>query len=138
MTIEEVSQRLYALDRRIRQRQFLYSATALTGPVGSCHILGINYNTGILYYKNAMDNWSPLVLGVSYTAPIQASYEALTEGETILNLPLAPGSILTWVVKGIAPLNPLNYTWNRPTFTLLNGEIMSQNEILSYQYITPL
>ncbi len=79
-----------------------------------------------------------------YSVPIASSYTATSDGEVSLPLsdifgtPLPVGAIITWVMKSTTPLNLSQYSFSSPTLTLLNGMAMSQDEILSFQYIVPL
>lgn len=86
------------------------------------------------------------VVGIGYSVPKLSSYTAVVYGETVLELRdtegelLPAGTLLTWVSKSTTPLSdaPNQYTFNSPIFTLINDMSMSAEEILSFQYITPV
>lgn len=79
-----------------------------------------------------------------YSVPFSSQYIAILDGETSLvlydinNIVLPTGTIITWAEKSVPHLNPTNYTFTSPIFTLINGVSMGAGEILSFQYIVPL
>ncbi len=58
MYLEEISKRLYRLEKDVRKKQILYGSTALTGDANCCHVFGIDNTTGNLYYKDDGGEWA--------------------------------------------------------------------------------
>lgn len=105
MYLQEVIQRLYALDKKVRQKQILYSATALTGTVGCCHILGVDYTTGDLYYKDSSGNWALEASGGGASFPPQTGLSG--------NILYTNGTSVFWGApsgSGLTSLNALSTT----------------------------
>lgn len=45
------------------KREVFYSPIALTGAVCGCYKIGVDFNTGVLYYKDEDGNWAPVPSG---------------------------------------------------------------------------
>lgn len=80
---------------------------------------------------------------ITYGIPTTSYYTAITDGETVLALKkvdgsaLPTGSLIIYVVKGVTPLNPNQYSFVYPSLTLLSGISMSADEVLSFMYVVP-
>ncbi len=128
--------RMYALnpdeENLVAMANYLYK---------TCGIYGIRASY-LISSGGVIPNPSPGTTIYSY--PLSSQYIAVDDGETdmelrdINNALLPTGTIITWAEKSVVHLNPTDYVFNAPIFTLINGVSMSQNEILSFQYIVPL
>ncbi len=87
---------------------------------------------------------SPTPATVIYSYPLSSTYTATVEGETTFELKDADGDDLPvgtkifGVSKGLYFLNPTNYEYSYPAFTLLNGNAMAEFEVLSFSYVYPI
>lgn len=88
---------------------------------------------------------SPTPATIMYGYPRSSRYTATTDGETTFELKDANGDSLPVgtkifdVEKGLwAIVETSNYTYSYPAFTLLNGESMTEGEVLSFSYVYPV
>jgi hypothetical protein len=80
----------------------------------------------------------------TYGLPTTSSYEAVTEGQTVMELkdvngnPLPIDARVTFAQKGIYVLTSNQYSFSYPELTLLGGLQMSEFEKLTFQYAVPI
>lgn len=64
ITPENLQSQINALSKKYRNSaEILWSSTDLTGQVCKCHVLGINYTTGDLFYKGSDGTWTLFLSG---------------------------------------------------------------------------
>jgi len=88
---------------------------------------------------------SPTPANVVYSYPRSSRYTATVEGETTFELKdvngnsLPVGTKIFDVEKGIwAIIETADFTYAYPTLTLLNGNYMTEGEVIAFSYVYPV
>lgn len=81
------------------------------------------------------DPTPPPIIPVSmYQKTSATSYEATTDGETIITLPSLEGKNITQIEKNIQPLTDLEWSWNKVTAVLTLTDAIGTGEKLFIIY----
>jgi hypothetical protein len=96
-------------------------ATAYSNNNNTFYIVGEN---GVTPPPPGNPTPPPIIPISMYQKTSATSYEATTDGETVISLPSLAGKNITQIEKNIQPLTELEWSWNKVTATLtLTGAI---------------
>lgn len=116
ITPENLQSQINALGKKYRNSaEVLWSNVDLTGQVCKCHVLGINYLTGDLFYKNSDGNWELFLAGTtgggggSFDATVDFSVN--TNPNTV-GTTFSPNTPQLTTVLYVSTIDFSQWTWN--------------------------